>query len=111
MKALDWNRHERNIYEKVEHWFGAVKKVLKDPATWPENVYNMDESGVMLPMLSSVKVLVGKDDTRDFRGARVKRTRITAIECISADGTYLERLIIWPATTHRSHWTKFPTPG
>ena len=28
----------------------------------PENVYNMDETGVMLCMLNSVKVLVGKDD-------------------------------------------------
>ncbi|EOA90819.1 uncharacterized protein SETTUDRAFT_101808 [Exserohilum turcica Et28A] len=36
---------------------------------------------------------------------------VTAIECISADGRYLNPLIIWPATTHRSNWTTFPTPG
>jgi len=27
-------------------------------------------------MLGSVKVLVGKDDRRDYRGARVKRTTV-----------------------------------
>jgi hypothetical protein len=64
--------------------------------------------GFNLP--GSVKVLVGNDDTRDYRGARVKRT-VTAIECISANGRYLNSMIIWPATTHRSNWTTFPTPG
>ena len=59
-------------------------------------------------MLGSVKVLVGKDDARDYRGARVKRTTVTAIECISGDGRYMN---IWPAPTHRSNWTICPTPG
>jgi hypothetical protein len=36
---------------------------------------------------------------------------ITAIECISGDGRYLDPMIIWPAATHRSNWTTFPTPG
>ena len=65
----------------------------------------------MSSMPGSVKVLVGKDDTRDYRGARIKRTMVTAIECISADGRSLTPIIIWPASTHRSNWTTHPTPG
>ena len=65
----------------------------------------------MLYILSSVKVLAGKDDPRDYRGAGVKRTMVTAIECISANGGSLLPKIIWPATTHRSNWTTFSTPG
>jgi hypothetical protein len=34
----------------------------------------MDETGIMLNMLGSVKVLVGKDDLRDYRGVGVKLT-------------------------------------
>ena len=52
-----------------------------------------------------------KDDPRDYRGAGVKRTMVTAIECVSANGRSLLPMIIWPATTHRSNWTTFPTPG
>ncbi|KAL6169814.1 hypothetical protein ACJQWK_04809 [Exserohilum turcicum] len=111
VKAIDWKRHEQNIYTKVTHWFEVIKGVLLGPRVRPENVYNMDETGVMLNMLGSVKVLVGKDDLRDYRGAGVKRTQVTAIECISADGKSLHPLIIWPASTHRSNWTTFPTPG
>lgn len=68
-----------------------------------ENVYNMDETGVMLAMLNSVKVLVGKDNIRGYRGARVTRTIVTAVECISADGRCLNPMIIWPASTHRAN--------
>jgi hypothetical protein len=108
---MAWERHENNIYDKVIHWFEVVGKVLEDPAILPENVYNMDETGVMLCMLGSIKVLLSKDDPRDYRGAGVKRTMVTAIECISANGRSLLPMIIWPATTHRSNWTTFPTPG
>lgn len=101
--AMDWNRHEKNIYEKVTRWFEVIGKVLQDPAILAENVYNMDETGVMLSMPGSVKVLVGKDDKRKHRGVRVKRTTVTTIECISADGRYLNPMIIWPASTHRSN--------
>jgi len=83
---MDWQRHDNNIYDKLTDWFEVIGRALQDPATLPENVYNMDETGVMLSMLGCVKVLVGKDDMRNYRGARVKRTLVTAIECISADG-------------------------
>jgi hypothetical protein len=111
VRAIDWKRHESNIYPKIIEWFEVIEKVLEDPAILPENAYNMDETGVMLSKLGSVKVLVGRDDLRDYRGAGVKRTMVTAIECISADGRSLLPLIIWPAATHRSNWTTYPTPG
>ncbi len=111
VRAIDWKRHEINIRDKIVEWFEVIQKVLRDPAIRPKNVYNMDETGVMLSKLGSVKVFVGKDDLRDYRGTGVKRTMVTAIECISADGRSLQPLIIWPASTHRSNWTTHPTPG
>jgi hypothetical protein len=72
----------------------VIGRELQDPIICPENVYNMDETGVMLCNLGSVKVLVGKDDLRNYRGAGVKRTMITAIECISSDGRSLLPMII-----------------
>jgi hypothetical protein len=81
----------------------VIREVLQDPAILPENVYNMDESRVMLCMLGSIQVLVSKDDPRDYRGAGVKRMMVTAIECISANSRFLLPMIIWPATTYRSN--------
>lgn len=48
------------------HWFELVGKVLQDLAIFPENVYNMDETGVILSILGSIKVLLNKDDPRDY---------------------------------------------
>jgi hypothetical protein len=75
-----------DFYDKITHWFEVIGKELHDPIIVPENIYNMDETGVMLCMLSSMKVLVSKDDSRAYRGAGVKREMVTAIECISSDG-------------------------
>ncbi|KFA56115.1 hypothetical protein S40293_00203 [Stachybotrys chartarum IBT 40293] len=107
--ALDWKRYD--IYNKVIHWFEVIRKVLEDPSILPENLYNMDETGVMLSKLNSVKVLVSKDNQHGYRGARVKRTTVTAIECVSGDGRCLNPMIIWPAATHRASWVTHPTPG
>ena len=110
VRSIDWKRHEKNTYVKITHWFEVIGRVVHDPAILPENCYNMDETGVMLSMLGSVKVLISKDDLRNYRGTGVKRTIVTAIECISADGRSLLPLVIWPASTHQSNWTTYPTP-
>jgi hypothetical protein len=67
VRAIDWKRHDKYIYPKIIEWFEVIAGVLQDPAILPENVYNMDETGVMLSKLGSVKVLVGRDDLRDYR--------------------------------------------
>ncbi|KFY95895.1 hypothetical protein V500_02625 [Pseudogymnoascus sp. VKM F-4518 (FW-2643)] len=104
----DWKRHDNNIYNKITHWFEVI-----DPAMLPENVYNMDETGVMLCMLGSVKVLVSKDDPRGYRGAGVKRTMVTAIECISANAyrDEAERLYRVTNTVGKEHFTSLYSPS
>ena len=71
-----------------------IKDILQDPAVLAKNVYNIDETRVILSILGSVKVLIGKHDIQDYRGARVKRTTVTTIECISSDSRYLNPMII-----------------
>jgi hypothetical protein len=68
--------------------------VLCDPAILAENVYSMEKTRVMLYMLSSMKFLIGKDNTQIYRGARVKQTTTTTVKCISANSRYLNPIII-----------------
>ena len=58
------------------------------------DTYNMDETGVMLCMLSSIQVLLSKDNLQDYKGAGVKRTIVTAIKYISANSRTLLPMII-----------------
>jgi hypothetical protein len=56
---------------KVVQWFTVIGKELSDPAIVLENVYNMDETGVLLSVLSSLKVLVSKQDLRNYRKVKI----------------------------------------
>ena len=94
VRSIDWKRYEKNTYVKITHWFEVIGRVVHDPAILPENCYNIDETGVMLSMLGSVKVLISKDDSRNYRSAGVKRTIVTAIECVSADDRSLLPLVV-----------------
>jgi hypothetical protein len=60
-------------------------------------VYNTNETGVMLRVLRSLKVLVDRDELRAARSSYMQRILNTAVECISADGRTLPLLFIWPA--------------
>jgi hypothetical protein len=58
---------------------------LANPLILVENIYNIDETGVLLSVLNSLKDLVSKNELRNYREARVKCTLITAIECVCQD--------------------------
>jgi len=58
VKALDWDRHEKNIFPKIAYWFEVIGKVLEDLDITSGNVYNIDETGVKLSKLRSIEVLV-----------------------------------------------------
>ena len=103
VKAIDQKRHENNIYNKIIYWFKVIREVLQDPAILPENVYNINEIGIMLCMLGFIKVLLSKNDPRDYKSAGVKRTMVIIIEYINANGRFLLLMIIWLATTYRSN--------
>ena len=109
VKPIDWTRHEHTIYNKTVDWFALIEKVIRDVR--PENLYNMDETGVQLGVPHAIKVLLDSKDRKKVRGVGLNRDLVTAIECISADGRSLPPLIIWPAASHRSNWTVHPTPG
>lgn len=110
LRALDWRRHEKNIYAKVVHWFDIMRAQLEETSILQENVYNMDETGVLLSVLGSSKYLVSSDMEKTHRGTSSKRTLITAVECISADGRSLPPLIIFPGADLRSNWVCHRAP-
>jgi hypothetical protein len=88
-----------------------IGKKLKNSVLKPRNIYNMDEKGVLLAVLNSLKVLISSDDLQTCCGTGKDHMRITMIECISADFKVLFPLIIWLASTHWANWMTYPIPG
>jgi len=68
--------------------------VLKDLAILLKNIYNIDKTRVILYILSFIKVLISKDDLRDYKGASIKRIIVIAIKYISINNKSLLLIII-----------------
>jgi hypothetical protein len=83
VKAMDWDRHNRHIYNKVIDSFAVIGKELASPVVLAENTYSVDEAGILSSVLNSLKVLAGRHELKTHRGACVERTLITSIECIN----------------------------
>ncbi|OCK73032.1 hypothetical protein K432DRAFT_313978, partial [Lepidopterella palustris CBS 459.81] len=58
------------------------------------NIYNIDKTKVILSILGSIKVLISKDNIRDYRGADIKRKIVTSIKYISGNNRLLLPFII-----------------
>jgi hypothetical protein len=69
LRAIDWKRDGSQIEDKVRHWFAIIGRELAGPAVLPENVYNMDETGILLSVLNSCDSwITEKDSCRCFDG-------------------------------------------
>ncbi|PMD28097.1 hypothetical protein NA56DRAFT_666783 [Hyaloscypha hepaticicola] len=68
----------------------------------------MDKTKVILYNLGFIKVLVHKDNPRDYKGTGVKRTIVITIECICGNGKSLLLMIIWPATIYQRQVNQKP---
>ena len=64
MKAMEWNRTSHSILDKVVAWFDLFKSTMAHSSIVSSNVYNMDETGVMLGMLESTRVLTRRGTKR-----------------------------------------------
>ena len=106
-ETLNWNHYD--IYNKIVHWFEMIEKILQNSTVLQKNVYNMNETDIMLFKLNFIKVLVDKNNKQGYKDVCVKRTMITVIECVSAVSRYLNLMIIWSATTHRVNWITYLT--
>jgi hypothetical protein len=100
--GVDWRRNEKNIYRKVVNWFDLMRAQLEEAGVLQENVYNMDKMGVLPSVLVSSKYLVSAEMHKTHRGAGLKGTLITAVECTSADSRRLPPLIVLPKADIRT---------
>lgn len=60
VKALEWERRDHRIYDKVVDWFAVIRNELASLVILAENAYNVDEIGVLLSVLHSPRVRVSK---------------------------------------------------
>jgi hypothetical protein len=109
--AMKWNRRfnsQRAMCEdpaSYKAWFDRVAATRLEYGILDEDTYNFDETGFMMGMTATCKVVTNSD--RSGRAITIQlgnRNWVTAIECVSAAGWVLPPMIIMQGKVHQSPW-------
>jgi hypothetical protein len=97
--TIDANRFKADSAYKYKLYFELLKRKIDQYDVDPRHIYNMDEKGFMLGMLSKVKRVFSKEiyKTGKYKSMLQDGNRewITTIACICADGTALSPALIY----------------
>ncbi|GJE90483.1 DDE-domain-containing protein [Phanerochaete sordida] len=97
-RAQALNRHA------VSGYFDIIYDLIVRYDIPPENIYNMDEKGLLLGIGKRVRALVDRDQKTVNHIEDGNRELVTAIECISADGTALRPTVIYQGARRDLRW-------
>jgi hypothetical protein len=87
-------------------WFELVRRTIDENGIQPEDIYNFDETGFAMGLISTAKVVT----RAEYYGRRSvlqpgNREWVTSIECVGATGFILPPTIIFKARTyHYEAW-------
>jgi hypothetical protein len=111
VKGMDRNRHKADSYDKYRLYFELLHSKISKYNISPDRIYNMDEKGFLIGVLSKSKRVFSKAkwERREVREALQDGSRefITVLACICADGTSLEPSVIFAGKQGlRSAWVE-----
>jgi len=104
-RKFDIQRAEVEDLETISKWFKLVGDTIAKYGVLEEDIFNFDETGFQMGVISTSKVIT----TSDRKGRpRTKqpgnRKWVTAIEAISARGQAIAPFIIFDGKLHQATW-------
>ena len=103
LQPFDRERKKADSKTHYRAYFDLVERKIKEYEIEPENMYNMDEKGVLIGFLTKAKRVVSKAtlDSKRLLGNTQDGNRewLTIVGCICADGTWLPPGLIYQAKT------------
>jgi hypothetical protein len=104
-RKYDYQRAKCEDPALIRPWFELVRNTIQKYGILDEDIYNFDETGFQMGVISTAKVITGAE--RSNRPVSVQpgnREWVTAIDCICADGQSLPPVIIFEGKVHQSTW-------
>ncbi len=95
-RRYDYQRALNKDPKSIREWFATVKRVVEENSIQAEDIYNFDETGFAIGLISAQKVVTRAEyySRRSILQAG-NREWVTAIETICADGYTLPPYIIF----------------
>ena len=91
-------------------WFNDLANTIEEFKITLENMYNMDESGFSIGTIEASRVIINASVRQKFQAQPGCQEWVTSVECICADGTALDPLIIFRGENTSQHWLSANTP-
>jgi hypothetical protein len=88
----------------VKAWFDAYKDLLIRMKIEEKNIYNMDETGFSIGTMDSTRVIVDSTLHTRFQAHPGRQEWVSVVECICADGTLIEPLVIFKGQNVLQSW-------
>jgi 4-hydroxybenzoate polyprenyltransferase len=103
-KKIDHLQFDNTTPERLNDWFNRLHLVITESKVKPENIYNVDETGIALGVCRSATV-IGSTQTSSTLLKRAENCElVTVIETISASGNKLRPLVIFKGKNVQSSW-------
>lgn len=103
LTAMDSSRQKADIKESYEHYFSLMKQKIEQYDVQACNMYNMDEKGFLIGVLTKSKRIFTKEalSEKQLLGNKQDGNRewITVLATICADGSHLSPGLIYKALT------------
>jgi DDE superfamily endonuclease. len=86
----------------IKAWFELVNYHVMKNAVEKEDIHNMNKKGVMMEATEKVKVIISKNEKRQYMTASGSQEWVSLIECISVIGKAQDSWIIFKDKMHKA---------
>jgi hypothetical protein len=104
-RKYDYQRAKCEDPELIREWFRHVQAIIAEYGILEDDIYNFDETGFQMGVISTAKVITGAN-----RAGRPRTTQpgnrewVTIIETIGSCGFTIPLLVIFEVVMHQATW-------
>jgi Tc5 transposase DNA-binding domain/helix-turn-helix, Psq domain len=102
--TIDAARAKQVNMAVVQDFYDLLLGELVEGNIPPQNIFNMDEKGIVCGQHERVKVWVDRTQTNTVLIGEKERDLTTVIECVSADGGSISPMIIFKGVRQSKEW-------
>jgi DDE superfamily endonuclease/Tc5 transposase DNA-binding domain len=103
-KKIDHLRFDNTAPALLQDWFNRLQIVLRENKIKPENIYNVDETGIALGVCHSSTIIGSTQTSVSLLKRAENREWVTIIETISATGRKLRPVVIFKGKLVQTSW-------
>jgi hypothetical protein len=103
-RKYDYQRAKCEDPEVIQAWFRLVQNTVAKYGILAEDIYNFDETGFQMGVISTAKVITAAEKDRTVSIQPGNREWVTVIESINSTGWALPPMIILKGVMHQKSW-------